>query len=202
MVRSPRELAAQKAKARKQQEHLFRELLTILDTLDHACEHWQQAEQRYLAQVAEARRRFWLLVDHPPQSRRQIWQWRFAWWRRLLNRLQRWGRPMLALPPAVEPDAMIEVLSSAREGAELTRQSMLAVLSEQHVVPYPVLGEPFDPTTMYALGQQASQTAAPNTVVQEVVRGYRCRDRILREAQVIVAVPAVHNGNRSGDSSA
>ena len=41
---------------------------------------------------------------------------------------------------------------------------------------------------MYAVGRQDSQEVPENTVLQEVVRGYRWRDRILREAQVIVAV--------------
>jgi molecular chaperone GrpE len=41
---------------------------------------------------------------------------------------------------------------------------------------------------MHALGQQSDAVATPNTVLQEVVRGYRWKDRILREAQVIVAV--------------
>ena len=44
---------------------------------------------------------------------------------------------------------------------------------------------------MYALGQQADASALPNTVVQEVVRGYRWKDRVLREAQVIVASASI-----------
>jgi len=43
---------------------------------------------------------------------------------------------------------------------------------------------------MHALGQRVEAHCAPNMVVQEVVRGYRWQDRVLREAQVIVAVAA------------
>jgi molecular chaperone GrpE len=41
---------------------------------------------------------------------------------------------------------------------------------------------------MHALAQQVDAHCDPNIVVQEVVRGYRWQDRVLREAQVIVAV--------------
>jgi molecular chaperone GrpE len=40
---------------------------------------------------------------------------------------------------------------------------------------------------MYAIAQQHSDSVPANCVIQEVVRGYRQGDRILREAQVIVA---------------
>jgi molecular chaperone GrpE len=39
---------------------------------------------------------------------------------------------------------------------------------------------------MYALGRQESDEPE-NTVIQEVVRGYLWRERVLREAQVIVS---------------
>ena len=40
---------------------------------------------------------------------------------------------------------------------------------------------------MHALGQQVDASVPPSTVLQEVVRGYQWKDRILREAQVIVS---------------
>jgi molecular chaperone GrpE len=43
---------------------------------------------------------------------------------------------------------------------------------------------------MYAIAQQSSETEPANTVIQEVVKGYWKGDRILREAQVIVASKA------------
>jgi molecular chaperone GrpE len=90
-------------------------------------------------------------------------------------------------PDAVDAMAMAEVLSSAHEGVELIRRSLLELLSQHQVRPLQALGQPFDPTTMYAVARQASEGAPANTVVQEVVRGYLWQDRILREAQVIVA---------------
>jgi molecular chaperone GrpE (heat shock protein) len=47
MTLSPRELSAQNTKLQRDQEKLIQDLLGILDDLDNACEHWQQAEQDY-----------------------------------------------------------------------------------------------------------------------------------------------------------
>lgn len=86
---------------------------------------------------------------------------------------------------------MGEVLVSAHEGVDMIRRSLLDLLSERQVAPMETLGQPFDPTRMYALGRQEDAEADANTVVQEVVRGYLWKERILREAQVIVASPPV-----------
>jgi molecular chaperone GrpE len=89
--------------------------------------------------------------------------------------------------PATEPrDTLTEALSSNKAGIELIRRSLLDVLQRRQIKPIPSLGLPFDSQCMYAIAQ-ASDTAPVNTVIQEVVRGYWQDDRILREAQVIVA---------------
>ncbi len=48
-------------------------------------------------------------------------------------------------------------------------------------------GEPFDPSRHAALMQQASDKYSPNTVLQELQKGYRLNDRTLRPAQVVVS---------------
>ena len=165
MTRSPRELATQKIQLRKQQESLLRDLLTVVDSLDRAAEHWHQAETNH--------------QRTPPP--------RLHWWQRLLRWLG-WSRRDTRSREAYSTVAMAEVIGSAREGVEMIRQSMLAVLDQHQVVPIMAQGQPFDPTQMHALAQQPDATVPPNTVIQEVVRGYRWQDRLLREAQVIVAV--------------
>jgi molecular chaperone GrpE len=89
--------------------------------------------------------------------------------------------------PSPEPDTLTEALSSNKAGIELIRRSLLDLLQKRKIKPIPALGLPFDSQCMYAIAQQASDTAPVNTVIQEVVRGYWQGDRILREAQVIVA---------------
>lgn len=84
--------------------------------------------------------------------------------------------------------ALNEVVASNRQGLELIRQSLLEVLQQRQITPIPVQGLPFDPQLMYAVGRQATDQWPENTVYQEVLRGYRWGERILREAQVVVAV--------------
>jgi molecular chaperone GrpE len=61
------------------------------------------------------------------------------------------------------------------------------------------LGEPFDPNLHEAIVAQESATAAPNSVLQVVQRGYSLNGRLLRPARVIVArEPAAASGSASG----
>ena len=173
MTRSPRELANQKIQLRKQQEKLLCDLLVVVDALDRASDHWHQSEQ------TQAR-------SHPTGSRGPSsstwWQRLFDWLKGLLS-----GRAASAQSAASQPDSLKDVVTSAREGIDMIRESMLTVLNEHQVVPVPAQGKPFDPTKMHALGQRDDASVPANIVVEEVVRGYCWQDRILREAQVIVA---------------
>lgn len=173
MTRSPRELANQKIQIRKQQEPLLRDLLSVVDALDRAADHWQQAEAKHQGTA---------LAGTPSLN----------WWQRGLQRI---GLFPTTPENTTESENLMEVVSSARKGIDLIRESMLTVLNQYQVVPIPAQGKPFDPNQMNALGQQSDTTVPKNTVVQEVVRGYRWQDRMLREAQVIVAAapPADNN---------
>ncbi len=165
--RSPREIATQKIQLRKQQEKLLSDLLTVVDALDRAADHWQQAEHNQIRTRSHAMTR---------------WQ-----------RFRQWLSAAIAPTATYNPETLATVVISARSGVDMIRETMLTVLSQQQVSPLLAQGQPFDPTQMHALGQQADASVSPNTVVKEVVRGYRWKDRILREAQVIVAVAPAEN---------
>jgi molecular chaperone GrpE len=98
-----------------------------------------------------------------------------------------WAELFLAWPPETDKIASIESLSSNQAGIDMIRRSLLDILQKRQIKPMNALGQPFDPQCMYAIAQQLSDTAPANTVIQEFVRGYWRGDRILREAQVIVA---------------
>jgi molecular chaperone GrpE (heat shock protein) len=180
MTQSPRELVAQSAKFRREQERLLQDLLGILDSLDRACDHWQQAEQEhYPSQSASGDS---MLEPAVQESLPTFWRWKQA--------LQRWlgQQPQANEKEASANDAMGEVISSAKEGVEMIRRSLLDLLRQRQVVPLTTQGQVFDPERMYALGREESAEAEENTVVREVVRGYLWQNQILREAQVMVAV--------------
>ena len=73
------------------------------------------------------------------------------------------------------------------EGVKLIYDKLVKLLRDSGVEPLESLGKPFNPTEHSALLQQPSADRPPGTVIQEVQRGYRYRDRVLRPAQVIVA---------------
>lgn len=183
---SPRELTAQNTKLRREQEQLIQNLLGVLDDLDRACEHWQQAAQDQAEMAVKPTN-----LRTPPSPSPHLW-WRLQHW------LRSWLRKLFGIyPNNITPPTMtntsstseaIEIVESAHEGVEMIRRSLLDVLRQQQVIPLEVLGQPFDPAQMYALGRQECENAAENTVVQEVVRGYLWQNRILRESQVMVAV--------------
>ena len=54
--------------------------------------------------------------------------------------------------------------------------------------PFVAVGEPFDPTRHEAVGRVERRDVDDQTVVAEALRGYLLQDRVLRPAQVVVAV--------------
>ena len=78
-------------------------------------------------------------------------------------------------------------------GVELIYQKLMKVLEAQGLAPFDSSGAPFDVNYHDALLQVARDDVSPGTVVEEIARGYKLNDRVLRHAKVIVsaAVEAV-----------
>lgn len=74
------------------------------------------------------------------------------------------------------------------EGVKLVYEKMIKALRDVQVAPIAALGQPFDPTYHSAVLQERSEEHPPGTVLREIQKGYSLRDRVLRPAQVIVAV--------------
>jgi molecular chaperone GrpE len=73
------------------------------------------------------------------------------------------------------------------EGVELTHKQFLETVGKLGVSQVSSTGSLFDPTMHQAVAQVESETAEPNTVVEEFQKGYFLHDRILRPAMVTVA---------------
>lgn len=82
-----------------------------------------------------------------------------------------------------------------RSGVELIIKQMSEVLRQLQVTPVPAVGEPFDPRVHEALGTVDRDDIPDHHVAEEIRRGYRLRERLLRPAMVRVA----SNPNRKGD---
>ena len=73
------------------------------------------------------------------------------------------------------------------EGVEMVLKGFLDVLNKFGVTQIVAVGQPFDPSKHEAMAQVASDVHEPNTVVEELHKGYTFRDRLLRAALVTVA---------------
>jgi molecular chaperone GrpE len=72
-------------------------------------------------------------------------------------------------------------------GVELIRKQMEDVLQQLHVHAIPALGEEFDPRCHEALGSVECDDVPDQHIAEEIRRGYKLRERLLRPALVRVA---------------
>jgi molecular chaperone GrpE len=74
-----------------------------------------------------------------------------------------------------------------RSGVELIVKQMEDVLRQLQVLPVPAVGEEFDPRHHEALGTIERDDLPDQHVAEEIRRGYKLRERLLRPALVRVA---------------
>ena len=72
-------------------------------------------------------------------------------------------------------------------GARVIHQGLTDLLQAQGVVPYTSAGQPFDPALHEAVDAIKTDQATSGVVLDELSRGYRWDDKILRPAHVRVA---------------
>jgi molecular chaperone GrpE len=82
-----------------------------------------------------------------------------------------------------------------RSGVALIVKQMEEVLKQMQVSPIPALGEAFDPRVHEALGSVDRDDLPDQHVAEEIRRGYRLRERLLRPALVRVA----HNSKQTSE---
>lgn len=77
--------------------------------------------------------------------------------------------------------------SALLEGVEMTRKGLLATLEKFGLKPIDGVGQPFDPNFHEALAMEQSDTVDKNLIMQEYLKGYMFKDRLLRAAKVLVS---------------
>jgi molecular chaperone GrpE len=137
-----------------------------------------EAQDRYLRTLAEFENYRKRTVREREDWRRQA---QIDVLREILPALDDFERA-LATPPAGDADAGL------RTGVELIHRNFLAALERLGVRPFTATGQPFDPQRHEAVGRVERADVADHTVVAESLRGYLYQDRVLRPAQVVVAV--------------
>ena len=78
---------------------------------------------------------------------------------------------------------------------ELIVKQMEEILQQMQVMPVPAVGEAFDPRVHEALGSVERDDLPDQHVAEEIRRGYKMRERLLRPALVRVA----HNPKQTSE---
>jgi molecular chaperone GrpE len=76
------------------------------------------------------------------------------------------------------------------EGVEMVLRSLVDTLAKHGVTQISAAGQPFDPAKHEAMAQVETDAHEPNSVVEELHKGYMLHERLLRPALVTVAKAA------------
>ena len=96
------------------------------------------------------------------------------------------------LKRALDAEASVEAAESDEfrhflSGVDLINKQLSGVLDALGVKPVPAVGEQFNPHVHEAVVTEPTDDYAPDTVMQELVTGYRLGDKLIRPALVKVA---------------
>jgi molecular chaperone GrpE len=162
------------------------------DSGEETVEALRQERDARAKEGAEAQDRYLRTLADFENFRRRTGREREEWRRQAQEDLLREILPVLdnfdralAAPPAPGAD------QAFRAGVELIHRNFLAALERLGVRPFDTVGHAFDPTRHEAVGRVDRADVDDHTVVAEPLRGYLLHDRVLRPAQVIVAVRPV-----------
>ena len=88
------------------------------------------------------------------------------------------------------------------DGVKLTLDNLLKALSDFQVSRIDAAGQPFDPEVHEAMMEQPSPEHPERTVLQELSKGYRLHDRVIRPSKVIVSKPQAAEGEGTAPPAA
>jgi len=87
-------------------------------------------------------------------------------------------------------------------GIQLIYSKLQRILEGHGLVPFDSVGRPFDVEYHDALLQMPSAEHPPQTVLEEIERGYKLNDKVIRHAKVIVSSPPRSESPAPGEATA
>jgi len=91
------------------------------------------------------------------------------------------------LERAIEEGRKSSDIGPLLEGVEMTLKGLLNTLEKYGLECVECHGKPFDPNLHEALAMEESEEHDANVVMQEYMKGYKFKDRLLRPAKVVVS---------------
>lgn len=84
-------------------------------------------------------------------------------------------------------NAGAEGTKSLQQGIGLVQQQLKTILSDAGLEAVDATGKPFDPNFHEAIAQQESADLPEGSVLQQLRKGYKLKDRLIRPASVVVS---------------
>ena len=84
-------------------------------------------------------------------------------------------------------NAQGDKLAALQSGVVMIQQQLKSALAETGLEEVDAAGKPFDPLLHEAISQQESADVPEGHVLQQIRKGYKLKERLLRPATVIVA---------------
>ncbi|MFT4687930.1 MAG: nucleotide exchange factor GrpE [Verrucomicrobiia bacterium] len=151
------------------------ELKALCETAGKATEYWD----RILRMTAEAEN-FKKRAARDRQEAVRYANERFT--ENLLPVLDSFNMAMAAANATGEPD-----LNSLKTGVQMILTQFNSVLKDAGVEELDATGKQFDPSWQEAMSEQETADTPDGQVLQQLRRGYKLKDRLLRAASVVVA---------------
>lgn len=149
--------------------------------------------KRVEAERAELKERLMRRQAEFDNYRKRVERERGETYNRMVGDVARKLLPVLDnLRRALDAEALLKANESEEfrhflSGIELIYKQLNDVLEGLGVEPVAAVGQPFDPHVHEAVVTEQTEDFEPDTVMQELVRGYRLGDKLLRPAVVKVA---------------
>lgn len=87
------------------------------------------------------------------------------------------------------------------EGVVMIKNQMSSMLSSKYgLTYYPAKGEKFDPNIHEAISMLQSKDVSEPTIGEEIQKGYKLKDRVIRSSKVMVLMPAEKNTEDKSNS--
>lgn len=166
------------------------ELELLVAELTEERDQWKEKYLRALADLENSRKRF---QREAIELRRYGHEVAIREILPVLDNLER------AHKTALKTDRVEPIL----EGLEMILRHFYQILAQLGVHPVPGAGEPFNPEVHEAVQEKEQDDLPPGTVIEEIQKGFRIHERLLRPARVIVSrTPSLPSGGEpsSGDS--
>ncbi len=94
---------------------------------------------------------------------------------------------------AAAQNSSADSLKSLQDGVTMIQSQLKSALTDSGLEEVDATGKPFDPNIHEAVSQQESADVPEGHILQQLRKGYKLRDRLLRPATVIVAKGPIQN---------